>query len=180
VDGRPHLSTSDADWKPILLGFGYDKASPNHRSGHFHIDRDALHALDPVGNAGSGAVDVTYDARSYPATVTAGVTTNDGTGSWFDVAVTRDEDGSGQVALSALTDISQPKDGTNEDVVENSQWAATGAGRADVALSGGDLKTLDVQASQCWNAAFAQTYYTDNASYLPTVGDPSTCAFAAK
>jgi hypothetical protein len=179
VQGRPHLSTSDADWRTVLSGHGYDKASPKHRSGHFQVNRDELHALDPASNAEGGDVVVDYDARVYPATVAASVTTNDGSGSWFDVTVTHDQDGSGQVALTALGDVSTPKDGTNENVSEGSRWSATGAGRADVKISGGDLGGATVIASQCWSNAFAQTYYTDSASYLPTAGDPSTCAFAA-
>jgi hypothetical protein len=178
VDGRPHLSTSDADWRAILTGHGYDKTSANHRSGHFEIDRDALRALDPVTNASTGSVTVDYDAREYPATIAANVTTNDGTGSFFDVTVTHQQDGSGQVAIKALGDISTPKDGINENVAETSRWNTTGAGRADVEMTGGDLKTTQVLASQCWSNAFVQTYYSDNVDYQPTAGDPSTCAFS--
>jgi hypothetical protein len=178
VDGRPHLSTSDADWRAILTGHGYDHTSASHRSGNFTIDRDALHALDPVTHPDTGSVRVDYDARTYPATIAANVTTNDGSGSWFDVTVTHDKDGSGQLAVSALADIDTPKDGTNENVAENSRWNSTGAGRADVAISGGNLGSTKVLASQCWSDAFAQTYYTDNVNYQPTVGDPSTCAFS--
>jgi hypothetical protein len=82
------------------------------------------------------------------------------------------------MALTALADISNPKDGVNENVVDDSRWTRTGAGRADVQMSGGDLGATKVQASQCWSDAFAQTYYTDNVNYQPTAGDPSTCAFA--
>jgi hypothetical protein len=178
IAGRPHLSTSDADWRSILTGHGYDKTSANHGSGHFQIDRDALHALDPVTNAGTGSVTIDYDARTYPATIAANVTTDDGTGSWFDVTVTHQQDGGGKVTISALGDISTPKDGTNENVAETSRWNETGAGRADVEMSGGDLKTTQVLASQCWSNAFVQTYYTDNVDYQPTAGDPATCAFS--
>jgi hypothetical protein len=178
IDGRPHLSTSDADWKAILTGHGYDHTSASHRSGHFQVDRDALHALDPVVNTSSGSVQINYDARTFPVTITANVTTNDGSGSWFDVTVTHQGDSSGSMVLTALADISNPKDGVNENVAEDSRWNPTGAGRADVHISGGDLGAIKVQASQCWSDAFAQTYYTDNVNYQPTVGDPSTCAFA--
>jgi hypothetical protein len=179
VDGRPHLSTSDADWKAVLTGFGYDKASANHRSGHFHVDRDALHTLDPQDHPETGAVDVTYDARTYPVNVEAKATTDDGTGAWFDATVTHDAGGAGQVALTALADISTPADGTNESVVEESQWNATGAGRADVKMSGGDFGSTTVLASQCWSDAFTQTYSTDNVDYQPTAGVASACVFPA-
>jgi hypothetical protein len=177
VDGRPHLSTSEADWRAILTGHGYDRADSRHRSGTFTVDSDALRALDPSRNGGTGTVKVTFDSRSYPVTITADVTTNDGTGQWFDVAVTHEQDGSGVVAVTALGDVSTPKDGTNENVAENSRWNATGAGRADVKMTGGDFGSKTVLASQCWSNTFAQTYYTDSVDYAPTTGDPSSCAF---
>jgi len=176
VDGRPHLSTSDSDWKPVLTGHGYDASDARHRSGTFMVDRDALHALDPSGNQDGGQVKVTFDGRTYPISITADVTTNDGTGQWYDLAVTHAQDGSGTVGVTALADISNPQDGKNENVDENSRWSSTGAGRADVKMSGGDLSQT-VLASQCWSDAFAQTYYTDSVDYQPTSGDPSTCAF---
>ena len=110
-------------------------------------------------------------------TSTAVVTTSDGSGQWYDVTVAHDADGGGTLVVTAMADISSPPDGTNESVDENSRWNSTGAGRADVKMSGGDLSTT-VLASQCWSSSFAQTYYTDNANYQPTAGDASTCAFA--
>ena len=80
--------------------------------------------------------------------------------------------------LTALADVATPPDGTNENVDENSRWESTGAGRADISMTGGDFGSKTVMASQCWSASFAQTYYTDNVNYEPTTGDASTCAFS--
>ncbi|HEY8041834.1 MAG TPA: hypothetical protein VIF15_18650 [Polyangiaceae bacterium] len=178
VDGRSHLSTSDADWKAIVTGHGYGKSHPSHRSGWFQLDNDVFRSLDPMRGTSTGKVKVTFDARAYPLTIVADLTTNDGTGAYYDVAVTHEQDGSGVVALTALADISSTKDGVNENVVENSRWNATGAGRADVKMSGGDLGATTALASECWSSAYTRTYYTDNVNYQPTVGDASTCAFA--
>ena len=69
-------------------------------------------------------------------------------------------------------------DGANESVSENSRWDTTGAGRADVRMTGGDFGSTVILASQCWSSQFAQTFYTDSVNYQPTAGDASTCAFA--
>ncbi len=178
VDGRPHLSQSDADWKAILTGQGWGKGSPSYRSGSFVVDADALRSLDPTRTTSTGSVTITYDARSYPINVTADVEPNDGTGQSYHADVLHGQDGSGVLSLTAVADVSTPPDGVNENVNENSRWNSTGAGRADVKLSGGDYQSTTVLASQCWSDAFAQVYYTDSVNYQPTSGSPSACAFA--
>jgi hypothetical protein len=134
-------------------------------------------ALDPTRSNG-GTAKITYDARGWPRTITADITTSDGTGQWYDATVSHGEDGSGILVLTALADASSTKDGVNESVDEKSRWDSTGAGRADVKMSGGDFGSKTVEASQCWGATFAQVYYTDNVNYQPTAGSASACAFA--
>jgi len=87
------------------------------------------------------------------------------------------QDGSGTLTVSALGDVSTPKNGTNENVAENSRWDHTGAGRADVKLAGGDFGTQTVTASECWSNAFTRVYYTDSVSWQPAMGTSSSCAF---
>jgi hypothetical protein len=174
VDGRPHGSTNDSAWQSILTGHGYSHYHSLYRSGSFTLDGDTLKALDPTRSDG-GKVAVQYDARAWPKTVSADVTTSDGSGQWYDVTVAHDQDGGGTLVVTAMADIDS--NGPNESVDENSRWNSTGAGRADVKMSGGDLSNT-VLASQCWSSSFAQTYYTDNVNYQPTSGDASTCAFA--
>lgn len=174
VDGRPHGSTDNSAWQSILTGHGYGHAHALYRSGSFKLDGDTLKALDPTRSNG-GKIAVQYDARAWPKTVAADVTTSDGTGQWYDVTVGHAADGGGTVVVTALADVDS--NGTNESVDENSRWNSTGAGRADVKMSGGNLSQT-VLASQCWSSQFAQTYYTDNVNYQPTSGDASTCAFA--
>jgi hypothetical protein len=176
VDGRPHLSTSDADWQAILTGQGYDATSPSYKTGTFTVNNDAMRALDPT-QTGTGTVSITYDARAYPVNATADVLPNDGTGQSYDVTVQHASDGSGVMTLNAVADVSTPPSGVNENVRENSRWDSTGAGRADVSMTGGQFGSTTVLVSQCWSDAFAQTYYTDSVNYEPTAGDPASCAF---
>jgi len=178
VDGRPHLSTSDADWQAILTGTGYGPSNPGYRSGNFTVNNDALRGLDPTRTSSTGSVVITYDSRTWPTSVEASVTTDDGSGQSYDVTVDHGQDGSGVMTLVATADVSTPPDGVNENVAENSRWDSTGAGRADIKLTGGDFGSTNVMASQCWSDAFTQTYYTDSAGYEPTAGQASSCAFA--
>lgn len=177
VDGRPHGSTSDSDFQAIVKGHGYGRSHPSYRSGTLTVYASVLQALDPSESTG-GTAAITYDARAYPHTVVADLTTSDGSGQWYDASVTHDADGGGELVLTALADVSTPPDGNNESVDENSRWESTGAGRADIEMTGGDFGSTTVKASQCWSASFAQTYYTDNVSYQPTAGDASACVFA--
>jgi hypothetical protein len=135
-------------------------------------------ALDPTSTTSTGTVSITYDARAYPLNAAATVTPNDGTGQHYDVSVVHAVDGSGVMSLTALADISTPPTGVNENVAENSRWDSTGAGRADVKMTGGEFGTTTVMVSQCWSDEFAQTYYTDSVDYEPTTGQASSCVFA--
>ncbi len=177
IDGRPHLSQSDADWQAILTGHGWGKSSPNYKSGWFQVDNDVYKSLDPSRGTSTGTVKVTFDGRNMPTTIDAHITTNDGTNQWFDVAVTHEKGGAGEVYLTALADISTPKDGNNENVAMYSRWDTTGAGRGDLQFSGGDLKNVTAHASECWDKGYKESYYADDVNYRPTMGDASLCVF---
>lgn len=63
-----------------------------------------------------------------------------------------------------------------ERLAIKSRWTETGAGRADVTLSGGDLAN-PATGSDCWDGAFKSVY--SQASYDPAknYGTESACAF---
>lgn len=178
IDGRPHRSQSEADWKTILGGHGWGKTHPNHKSGWLQFDNDAFKSLDPQRGKDSGTVKVTFDARSYPITIEADVKPGDSAGTWYDVTVTHRQDASGEVDISAHADVDNPKDGVDENAALVSRWDSTGAGRADVELSGGNIKVSKVDASECWSDAYARTYYHDDVNYQPAYGNASSCVFA--
>jgi hypothetical protein len=176
LDARPKASTSESDYRALLTGHGYGDASPSHRSGWFQIDQDAYNALEPLRAHDSGTVKVTYDLRAFPKTIEADVK-HTADAAWFDFVVTHDADGSGAVSANANGDISTPPDGTYETITLESRYDSTGAGRADVEVTGGDLGTQTVDSSECWGTTFAESYYTDDASWRPTSGDVAACVF---
>ena len=65
-----------------------------------------------------------------------------------------------------------------ENALIRSRWLSTGAGRSDAMLSGGDLADLEVTATECWDAQFGRTFYSDSVTWQPTEGDAGSCAFA--
>ena len=180
LEGRPKGSTSDGDFRAVLSGHGFGEDRPEHREGWFRLDNDAHNALDPARAHDSRAVRVDFDLRSYPLSIKADVEPSPGKSGYFKVAVTHDKDSGGAVDIAALGDIEAIKDGKLENVALHSRWNASGAGRADVEITGGDLTVPKVDATECWSSIFARVYYTDTASYEPTTGSPSACAFAGK
>lgn len=175
---RPKSSTSEGDYKSILTGHGWDESSDKHRSGWFMIDNDAYKSLDPMRGHDSGTVRIDFDARSYPITIDVDAETGDATKGWFKVQLAHDKDAGGSVAIQALGDIESVKDGTLENVTMNSKWNATGAGRSDATVTGGDVKT-EVDATECWSSTFQRVYYSDSAGYEPTMGAAAACAFSS-
>jgi hypothetical protein len=178
LEGRPKGSTNEADFKAVLTGHGFGKTRPEHRQGDFTLDFDASHALDPARSKDTGTVKVAYDLRQFPATINADLTSSD-KASYGSVDVTHQADSSGAVDVKMHADIDPSKTTKLEDVVIHSRWDATGAGRADVQISGGDLPatTPEVQASECWNAGFARVYYTDSANIEQPAGNETACVF---
>lgn len=178
LDARPKDSVSESDYKAILTGHGWGAASPNHKTGNFTIDNDAYAQLDPLrASKDSGTVKVTFDGRQYPIVIEADVH-HTADPDFYDVTVTHQKDGSGEVDITALGDVDNPKDGNDENVTLHSRWTNSGAGRADVKVTGGSVPAgTTVIGSECWGASFAETYYTDSANYKPTSGDPNSCVF---
>ena len=59
----------------------------------------------------------------------------------------------------------------------HSKWDATGAGRANVEFTDGDLGSTRVLFSECWNSQFYRTFYVDNRNINPKEGNVSSCVF---
>jgi hypothetical protein len=178
LEGRPHASTSDADFRVVLKGHGFDKTRAEHGTGDFSVDFDAARALDPDRNKDSGTLQLNYDLRvsGDEAASLHAVLIPPPPSASADVLVTHAVSGGGTVTLETKADLSTNKDGNLETVQLKSRYDATGAGRGEATLSGGDL-TSSVTATECWDATFARVYYTDSANAQPTSGSASACVF---
>lgn len=178
LDARPKASASESDYRAILKGHGFGATHPEHRRGNFTIDNDAYRALDPSrASWDSGTVKVTFDGRTFPATIQADVK-HSADPDFYDVTVTHQKDGSGALDITAFGDVELVKDGRRENVTLHSRWNTTGAGRADLEISGGSTPST-VKGSECWSTTFARSYYSDNVNYRPTEGNAASCVFAS-
>jgi len=189
LEGRPKASSEDAAFRAVLTGHGYGKPHASHGKGEFSIDLDVAKALDPFAHQDdSGTVRVSYELphdflenpNFLPRSITAKV---DPAGeAEYTVESLALIDHTGQIHVDAHVDIDEDKNTKLEDVVIDSHWNATGAGRADIDFSGGDLPgTIPmVDAVECWGTDFMRSYYSDSVGFSPTVGLESACVYPSK
>jgi len=189
LEGRLKDETSEAAYRVVLKGEGFGKPSPKHGQGTFKIDLDVGRALDPFGNENnSGIIVVDYDLPrdfserlgALPRTINAAVTPKGE--AHYTVKSVANEDHTGVIHVDAHVDTDDSKLTALEDVVIDSRWQASGAGRADIDVAGGDLpvSVAMVDVVECWGADFTQSYYTDSAGISATIGNASDCVYADK
>ncbi len=173
LDGR-NLTEAGSQFETLIAGNAHGDGT-----GDFTLDFDAAERVNPIDNDGKGVVAVDYDlgARRLDMTIDS-VEDVDGTPTdvHFDYAYAEGADRSGDMVFTILADTDDPG-AAKEEATLRSRWLATGAGRADIRLRNGDLDA-EVTASECWSTMFRRTYYADSASWLPTEGTATDCAFA--
>lgn len=178
LDGQP--KNAAVDFETVISGNAVPGEVEGQGHGQFTIDFDAGERVNPVDNDARGVVSIAYDlaARHLDMSIS---TVEDRGGVEvpvdYEYAYTRAEDGGGDMVFAAHGDT-EDEGALAEDAVIRSRWLSTGAGRADVRLSSGDLADAVITASECWDSSFLTAYYTDSANFLPTDGDVASCAFA--
>ncbi len=175
IDQWPREATAE-EALPVILGEVDAGATREASSGRFTIDFDTRHMLDPTEEA-VGFFTVDYAIREDGASGWA--TFEDFGPEGIDAAYFYDQtrDGEGSMDLTVESDLT-PGLGTGltETWDVHSRWLPTGAGRADVVVSGGDLGALTGHAVECWSASFERIYYTDD--FSGTVeGDEALCVY---
>lgn len=186
LEGRSKTSTADADFRTVLSGHGYGKPHAKHGQGTFVIDLDVAKVLDPQKHPDdSGTVTVTHDLphdfsddlQALPRAITAAV--EPAGDAHYTVESKAASDHTGSIHVDAHVDIDDSKDTLLEDVLIDSRWAASGAGRADIDIAGGDLPASIpmVRAVECWGSDFMRSYYMDSQSFAPTEGDAAACVY---
>jgi hypothetical protein len=147
------------------------------RSGSITMDLDVAKTYDPASQ-GEGTIDASYDAGGGTRTLAIDAEKRvNGVLNTFHYEYEHRVDGRGSLQFMAFGDTEDP--GAAEETVQwHAQWLATGAGRADAQITGGDLGAQTVSATECWNEwpLFRRVYYTDSVSWIPTLGLVSSCA----
>jgi hypothetical protein len=165
-----------ATFEAVISGHADPTAGDLQGNGEFFIDFDASKRVNPVDNGNAkGQVDVHYDLAARHLDLHIMSTDDSGAPVAADYAYDDTADGGGNMTFDVQANVG----GTalNEDVTMRSRWLADGEGRGDFRIAGGDLGSTQAIGSQCWSQLFRETFYTDNASFLPTEGDPASCAF---
>jgi hypothetical protein len=185
LDGKNKTDPA-AVWENVISGHAVPGEVAYRGSGTFAIDFDAAERANPDENDARGTVAVAYDLNNIdgtPATLTMAIDTVQADENGvdqpvsFDYAYAENQDGSGDLQFAIHGDLDDP--GSQfEDALIRSRWLATGAGRGDAMVGGGDLGGITVTASECWDTTFRRVYYTDSVNWQPTEGDPSACVFA--
>lgn len=179
---------SGGEYMNVLDGDGYSRKSDLHGDGQFVLDLGNAKILDPSRHQNdSGEVTIAHELPedigrhrdALPRTITATVAP-EGEASVTITSIAH-EDHTGEVDVSAHVDIDDTHLTALEDVSVVSRWKATGAGRSDIGIVGGDLPAAgftSVTAVECWGTDFSRVYYSDTAGN-PTEGNASECVFDA-
>lgn len=178
LDGQSKR-VEDAAFETVISGNAVPSEPEGQGHGQFTLDFDAAERVNPVDNDARGVVTIAYDlAERHLDMSISSVEDRDGVEVPVDYEYSYDEaaDGAGDMVFAFHGDTDD--DGAlAEDAVIRSRWIATGAGRADVRVTSGDLGELTVTASECWDAGFGVVYYNDSQGWLATEGAEADCAF---
>jgi hypothetical protein len=181
LEGR--LKAEGGEFRAVLAGDALPGDTKGQGSGDFMIDFDVAEELDPAGNDGVGQLAVTYDLSKDPAQVVMDYETLAPTPEGIDQPATfhyeyrEARDMSGDFVFNINADLDD-NGSAWEYASVRSRWQADGAGRSDVEITGGDMGSLLVTASECWDRSFGRIYYNDSVEWQPTEGDPAACAFS--
>lgn len=187
LEGQAKSGGKNAPFLPVLEGDGYSRKSDRHGDGSFRIDLDNARQLDPSRHAGdSGSVTITHELPfeigrkrdALPRTIVAELRPDGGEA--LDITSLAREDRTGELVISGTVDVDDSASRALEDVTVTSRWRATGAGRADVGIVGGDLVASGFESAsfvECWGTDFSRVYYSDSVGLKESEGEVSDCAF---
>jgi hypothetical protein len=170
-------STPNGPFLAVISGHADPTPGELQGNGEFMIDFDASKQVNPIDNGDAkGQVDVHYDLAARTLDLHIMSTDASGAPVAADYAYAEDATGGGNMTFDVQANVG----GTAalEDVTMRSRWLSTGAGRGDFRIAGGDLGSQQAIGSQCWSTLFLESYYTDNVNFMPTEGDPASCAYA--
>ena len=180
LDLRPK-SGSDADFRPFLQGASTGAGPGGPSQGSFAVDFDLAHQLDPVANAAQGTLVAGWAVAPdhHEVEVHLGdVHVGSDAPATADIASVLQPDGSGSLVFEARANLLGAPD-TLEAGQVRSRWIPTGAGRADVAVHGGDAAD-GVLITECWDASFDRVYARGATpdGGVSSEGNPDACAFS--
>jgi hypothetical protein len=171
-------TAANAVFIDLIDGVADPRPGDGKGTGHFLVDFDHGKAVNPIQNGDAkGSMDVNYDLGKAHIDLT--LTSSDVPGTpTADYSYNAAKDGGGDMTFDVASNVG----GTAllETLTLRSRWLGTGAGRTDARITGGDLGSVQVTASECWSTAFGRVYYQDSNNFSPAEGTESSCAFATQ
>jgi len=175
LSGR-NKTVAGSSFEVVIDGFADGTAGEHLGNGDFKIDFDAGKRVNPIDSGDAkGVVTVQYDLAARHLDMVAQAPDANGNPATFEYGYNEALDGGGDMVFNANADTGQTT--LAENFVIRSRWQADGAGRGDARVTGGDLGTQQVIASECWSSLFRRTFYTDSVNWQPTEGSVADCAF---
>ena len=173
---KKRLGTT-GDFATVVSGtFIGDKATKGQ--GALHYDATEGRRLGNESNADLVAADLTYDLTKGSNEATFSIETVNKPQATFAYVVQPGGSGVASYVVIGRLDSSAKAD---ESLTIDARWLATGAGRADIQATGGDLGSFVGRYAECWNPALTQVFVSRNfncpgAAQTCTDGAAAQCA----
>ncbi|MFT5685473.1 MAG: hypothetical protein ACI8RZ_006425 [Myxococcota bacterium] len=174
------VGTGDEAYETVIAGQADDTSNETAYAGWFAIDFDAISTLDPT-ETGAGLFVSSYEVNGDVVIASAGFEafTDNNAGAERVDAIYHYEQ---TIGMEGLMDLVYAEDATgngeDEVFIIRSRWLESRQGRADVAITGGELGEATFVATECWDEAFAVSYYSNNYELVEN-GDAASCVFDA-
>ena len=170
-------TTAGSRFEAVIDGTADPRAGELQGKGAFLIDFDAGKRVNPIDSGDAkGTINAGYDLAARHLDLAIATTDASGQPIAADYAYNESADGSGDMVFDLRGDTGGGP--ALETVTLRSRWQATGAGRADARIAGGDLGQTEATASECWDTMFKRVFYTDSVGFAPSEGAQTACAFA--
>jgi hypothetical protein len=172
--GRPRNTTGA--FQTVISGNAIPGATEAQGRGRLLLDFDAAERVNPSDNDGKGQLNIKYDLAAHALELDA-ITVENNQPVTAHYAYRDQADGSGDM-IFGMRGNADGRAGL-ESITLRSRWLGTGAGRGDARVTGGDVGSAEITASECWDGQFRRTYFIAAAGALGgTEGNVATCAFA--
>lgn len=180
LSGRPRNDAAAA-FEVIIDGVADPTPGELQGNGEFLIDFDAGKRVNPIDSDpdARGQVTVHYDLAARHLDLDIVSTDDNGQPVTASYAYNEGADRSGDMVFGI--DGEMGGGAANEHAEVRSRWLATGEGRADVGLTGGDTAGF-VAASECWDGAFKRVFFgvlagDPNGAFGAAEGSEDACVF---
>jgi hypothetical protein len=173
--GRPRNTTGA--FEAVIRGTALPAASEAEGKGQLLLDFDAAERINPIDNDGEGQLTIKYDFAARTLELDA-ATIENGQPATARYAYQSQPDGSGDMVFGLRGNVDA---GAGlESLTLRSRWQAGGAGRGDARVTGGDVGSAEITASECWDGQFRRVYFIAEAGSLGgTEGNLADCTFAS-